>query len=250
MGNLWLYDRATGIPTQFTSDPLESIRPVWSADSLQLFFRSSRGGSPDLYQRRADGRGVKESIIELENPQNPDDASLDGRHLVYAEGSRATGTDLWVLPLAERKPRPYLATNAIEGGARFSPDGRWLAFTTTETGSPEIYVAPLDASSARVRVSAAGGIGARWRRDGKELFYFTLDNTLMAVPITLGAEVQHGMARPLFTVDVFKRSGGNLLEPAYDVSEDGQRFLINRMVKDGLRAPITVVLNWPGLLRH
>jgi eukaryotic-like serine/threonine-protein kinase len=250
LGNLWLYDRATGIPTQFTSDPLESIRPVWSADNVQLFFRSARGGSPDVYQKRADGRGLKEPVIELEGVQNPEDASLDGRHLVYAEGSRATASDLWVLPLTDRKPKPYLTTNAIEGSARFSPDGRWLAFTTTETGSPEIYVAPIEDSGAKIRVSAAGGIGPRWRRDGKELFYFTLDNTLMAVPIAVGADVLHGVAHPLFTVDVFKRSGGNLLEPAYDVSEDGQRFLINRMVKDGLRAPITVVLNWPGLLRH
>jgi dipeptidyl aminopeptidase/acylaminoacyl peptidase len=186
----------------------------------------------------------------LEGVQNPEDASLDGRYLVYAEGSRATSSDLWVLALAERKPKSYLATSAIEGSARFSPDGRWLAFTTTETGSPEIYIAPLDESGARIRVSAAGGIGPRWRRDGKELFYFTLDNTLMAVPITLGPQVQHGVARPLFTVDVFKRSGGNLLDPAYDVSDEGQRFLINRVVKDGLRAPITVVLNWPGLLRR
>jgi hypothetical protein len=140
-------------------------------------------------------------------------------------------------------------TPAREGTVRFSPDGRWLAFVSTETGGPEVYVAPLDDPGAKTRISSAGGVGPRWRRDGKEVFYFALDNTLMAVPIGLGPDVRRGAPRPLFAPGpVFSVTAGALLDPGYDVSADGQRFLINRMIEDGSRVPIRVSVNWPALL--
>jgi Tol biopolymer transport system component len=248
-GNLWIYDRASGIPTPFTSEPREAIQPMWSADGLQVFFRSARDGPPDIFQKRADGRGGKEAVVELEGVETPEDASADGRYLAFVRADRLTEMDIWLLPLiGARTPMRYLTTAAVEGGARFSPDGQWLAFTSTETGTPELYVARVDDAGARTRVSSAGGIGARWRRDSKELFYLALDDTVMAVPITLGHGVSTGTPRALFRPGpVLRVTGGRHLDPAYDVSADGQ-FLINRIIQDATRAPITVVQNWPSLL--
>ena len=251
--DLWIYDRESGIPNPFTSHETSNEFGVWSADGLRVIFTSSLDGPPDLYRKSSDGHGDEEPLLILDGIQNPDDVSPDGRYVAYNESSRAvTGTDLWLMPLAgKRVPQPFVRTPADETGARFSPDGRWLAFSSTESGgTPEVYVARLDAPGARKRVSSAGGVGPRWRRDGKELVYLSLDNTLMAVPLALGAVLSPGIPRPLFNAGpVFNRhSETSWGDPGYDMSADGQQFLVNRVIQDAATAPITVVLNWRALL--
>jgi hypothetical protein len=220
-----------------------------------LFFRlAGANGPPDIYQKRVDGRSGPEVRLALDGVQQPDDVSPDGRFLVYVDANRATIRDLWVLPLSlPAPPRPYLRTSAVEQDARVSPDSHWIAFVSTESGKAEVYVAPADNPGAKQRVSADGGLAPRWRRDGRELVYVDLTDTIMAVEVMNGAGMRTGQARPLFSAGHLARGpGGGFGEPYYDVAPDGQSFLVNRVVHDPALEPITVVLNWPSLLaqRH
>ncbi|MGH9385489.1 MAG: hypothetical protein ACRD2N_14505, partial [Vicinamibacterales bacterium] len=125
---------------------------------------------------------------------------------------------------------------------------RWLAFVSTESGLSEVYIAPADDTGARRRVSAAGGVAPRWRRDGRELFYLTPDHTLVAIPVAAGRELQRGSPVALFKAIRFYESRGFGGDAIYEPSPDGQRFLINRVVEDASTKPITVLLNWTALL--
>jgi eukaryotic-like serine/threonine-protein kinase len=156
--------------------------------------------------------------------------------------------DLWVLPLfGEHKPSPYLQTEFWEMQARFSPDGRWIAYESTESGRPEVYVQSFPAASGKVPVSTQGGADPRWRRDGKELFYLAADHKLMAVEVKTGPTFEAGVPRALFQArvidlyDVYKH---------YTVTKDGQRFLFVTPVEEVNSDPITVVLNWTAELRR
>jgi hypothetical protein len=178
--------------------------------------------------------------------KGPTDWSPDGRFLLYTTGDPKTGSDIWALPLdGDRKPFLVVQTNFNEREGQFSPDGKWIAYESNESGRYEIYVQPFPGPGGKVQVSASGGAQVRWRRDGKELFYIALDNRLMAVPIQLASNAQTigtGAASSLFVT----RVGGAVSFPfkqQYDVSPDGQRFLMNT-VTDEAAAPITVILNW------
>ena len=248
--DVWIYDRDTGIPNRLTADPRLADSPVWSADGSVLYFRSALDGSPDLFTRRADGSGGKDRLLEFDGVEIPYDVSRDGRQLLFADANRQSHNDLWTLSLpGPSPPRVYLRTPYDETDARFSPDGRWVAFMSNETQSPEIYVAPIDDPGAKQRVSIAGGTGPRWRSDGRELVYLTPDSTLMSVPIDLGQRLHAGVPRPLFSPGpVFAERSGGIGNPSYDMSADGSAFLVNRVVKDASVSPISVILNWPGLV--
>jgi Tol biopolymer transport system component len=250
--DIWIFNRDSGIPTKFTSEPGGAARPVWSADSEVLFYRlAGAGGPPDIYQQRADGRGGREVRLAMDGIQQPMDASPDGRYLIYNDGNRAGIRDIWLLPLSPpAPPRPYLRTPAIEQDARVSPDGRWLAFVSSESGKAEVYVAPLDDPNARKRVSADGGLAPRWGRDGRELVYVDLTDTLMAVDFSAPA-MRPGRPHSLFSPGRLVRNpGAGYGEPFYDLAPDGQSFLVNRVVHDPAVEPITIVLNWPSLLKE
>jgi Tol biopolymer transport system component len=250
--DIWIFNRDSGIPTKFTSEPGGAARPVWSADSEVLVYRlAGAGGPPDIYQQRADGRGGREVRLAMDGIQQPMDASPDGRYLIYNDGNRAGIRDIWLLPLSPpAPPRPYLRTPAIEQDARVSPDGRWLAFVSSESGKAEVYVAPLDDPNARKRVSADGGLAPRWGRDGRELVYVDLTDTLMAVDFSAPA-MRPGRPHSLFSPGRLVRNpGAGYGEPFYDLAPDGQSFLVNRVVHDPAVEPITIVLNWPSLLKE
>ncbi len=156
-----------------------------------------------------------------------------------------TQNDIWALSLTDRKPFPLVQTEFEERGAKFSPDGRWIAYQSNESGQFEIYVQPFPGPGAKTRISTAGGAQVRWRQDGKELFYMALDGRLMAVSIRLpvsGPTVEAGTPTPLFPARPF-RAVEHLDGPQYVVSPDGQRFLVNT-VGDATAPPIRVVLNW------
>jgi eukaryotic-like serine/threonine-protein kinase len=246
-----IFDRESGIPTRFTSDPGGASRPVWSTGGDVLFYRmAGANGPPDIYQKRADGRGRHEVRLALDGIQQPMDASSDGRYLVYNDANRATIRDIWLLPLLPPgAPRPYLATTAVEQDARVSPDSRWVAFVSSESGKAEVYVAPIDDSSARRRVSTDGGLAPRWGPGGRELVYLDLNDTLMAMTFASGPAMRNGRPRPLFSAGrLFRNPGGGFGEPYYDLAPDGQSFLVNRLVHDSAVEPINVVLNWPSLI--
>jgi Tol biopolymer transport system component len=249
--DIWIYDRTSGIPTRFTSDPVEASSPVWSTDGQTIFFRSVgvKSGPPDIFQKRSDGRGAKELRLAQDGVQSPLDASADG-HLLYSDANRRTGRDLWLLPLAgSSAPRPYLRTIAFELDARFSPNGRWIAFVSSESGTGEVYVGPVDDPGASRRVSAAGGVGPRWRRDGRELVYLDPSDTFMSVGIRESQNLSAEPPKRLFSSGrVFKNPGGGFGgEPYYDLAPDGESFLVNQIITDPSIAPITLVINWPAL---
>ena len=174
------------------------------------------------------------------------DTSPDGRDLVYQRMNAKTGWDIWTLPLKrDGTPVPVVQTDADERGARLSPDGRWVAFVSNTSGAFEIYVQPFPGPARRVRVSRNGGDEPHWRSDGSELFYIGRDGSLTATSVTIAADRQSidvGPPVPLFVAPI----GGaqRVLAADYVASIDGQRFLINQVVRGPGVTPLRVVLNW------
>ncbi len=238
--DLWLADLSGANATRFTFDPSNDISPVWSPDGSRIIWVSAREGRARLYQKAANGTGQDEPLFNVSG--FPTDWSRDGRFIIYYQTDPKTKNDVWVLPLdGEQKPFPFLQTEAYEGGAQLSPDGRWLAYVSDESGRFEVYVQRFPAGGGQRQVSTGGGAGPHWRRDGKELFYYANDGKLMALPVGSGESFELGAAVALFEF----RSGS--ISPSiapYTVTGDGQRFLVNAIVDAEPRAPLTVVVNW------
>jgi Tol biopolymer transport system component len=170
--------------------------------------------------------------------------SADGRFILYGSADPQTSFDLWVLPLeGDRKPFVFLKTNFDERGGEFSPDGRWVAYVSNESGRYEIYVRPFPGPGGQWQISTAGGIFPHWGPDGKELFYIAPDGTLMATPIAAsGATMEPGRPTALFRTRIY--GGGTDVNVGwqYDVARDG-RFLISTVLDDA-SSPITLLQNW------
>ena len=179
------------------------------------------------------------------------DWSPDGRFVLYRtqpQGSNTSHWNLWAVPVEGKgEPFPVVQTNFDERDGQFSPDGKWIAFESNESGRYEIYLQPFPGPGARVPVSAGGGAQVRWRRDGRELFYIALDGRLMAVPIGIGGAdraPEIGAAVPLFTTNVGGAISQGVARQQYAVTADGQRFLMNVLVEEANASPITLILNW------
>jgi Tol biopolymer transport system component len=238
-----------GILTRLTVDLLSDVFPVWSPDSSRIAFSSNRKGAFELYQKPASGPGT-ETLLFSPNAGNkvPMDWSADGRFLLYRITDVKTGFDLFALPLdGDRKqPIPIAQTNFEENDGQFSPDGKWAAYQSNESGHMEIYVQAFPNPGEKPQISTMGGTQPRWRQDGRELFYIGLDGRLMAVPIQWprnGAAVEPGTPIPLFTTNI----GGALqgvMRQQYVAAPDGQRFLMNTLTEDTATTPITLILNW------
>jgi Tol biopolymer transport system component len=234
--DIWLIELARGAASRLTSDPGEDTFPVWSPDGSRIAFSSNRRRQSTLYQKLSSGVGGDEELPSSSGPKNTMDWSPDGRFILYRVLSANTKNDIWVLPMfGDRKPYPLLQTEFDEAWARFSPNGRWVAYTSNETGTSEVYVREFQGSGERWRVSTGGGILPLWRRDGKELFYNS-GGKLMAVDV----KADRSSFEPGVPKLLFERSGGG----NFDVSRDGQRFLIPVLVEESSPEPITVVLNW------
>ena len=180
-------------------------------------------------------------LLQSSNRLNPTDWSRDGRLIVYGELDPKTQEDLWILPLdGDRRPFPFLRTEFNEIQGRLSPDSQWVAYTSDESGAPEVYVqgfAGREASGPKVRVSVSGGSEPKWRRDGRELFYIARDRKLIAVEVKAAATFEVGATRTLFEVS-----------QDYTFTADGQRFLVSTTVGDSSSGAITLVVNWTSAL--
>jgi Tol biopolymer transport system component len=244
--DLWLIDLARGVPSRFTSGRGTEVYPVWSPDGSRIAFSSAyssgSGGQFDLYQKLSSGAGSDEELLKSGENKAVMDWSADGRFILFRSFGGKTKFDIWVLPtFGDRNPYPFLQSEFGETWARFSPDGRWVAYVSNETGMTEVYVQEFQGSGGKVRVSTGGGNLPCWRRDGKELFYIS-GGKLMAVEVkVVGANFEAGVPRQLFEIP---RSVG------FEVSGDGQRFLIPVPVEETSPTPITVVLNWTADLKR
>ena len=237
--DIWTYDLERRLPARVTLDPRDEKGPVWSADGQSIFFRCDWNGPPDIYRVSVRSPESATPVVVRPGVQLPSDVSPDGRFLVFTEFVRRTNGDLWLLPLSgDAKPVPLSETPFDKKGARFSPDGRMLAYYSNESGSREVYLRSVEASGERLRVSSGGGTMPRWRRDGRELYYLASDNAVMGVALSSGDRPHADAAAPLFRVEGVVRD--------YDVSADGQRFLVDVAETDP--APISVLVNWPALL--
>jgi eukaryotic-like serine/threonine-protein kinase len=243
--NIWLYDVARGLRTRFTFDRANEFASIWSPDGSRVIFDSDPKGHLDLYQKASSGAGADEVLLEDTMDKYPDNWSPDGRFILYSTSGASTGNDLFVLPLfGDRRPIPFLQTQFNEAFGRFSPDGRWVAYQSDESGRIEVYVAPFPGPGGKWQISTAGGQRPRWRRDGNEIFYLSPDNRLMAAAVNgKGASFGVSAIKPLFQT---RATGRN---DRYAVSADGQRFLINTAPEQSASAPIMVVLNWTAGLK-
>ena len=241
--DIWIYEVARGIRQRFTFGAGEERTPVWSPDGKQILFNSRVSGAAlDFFQKAADGSGREERVLADGVSKDALSWSPDGKYILYRATGVTTSNDLWVLPtFGDRKPFPFLVTPFDEQDGRIAPDGRWVAYSSDESGQMETYVARFPAGGGKSRISAAGGSHPRWRGDRKELFYVSLDNKVMAVEIeSTPEELRIGTVKPLFAIHPPTQFGYS-----YDVAADGQRFLVNTDV--GTMPPLTVVTNWkPG----
>jgi dipeptidyl aminopeptidase/acylaminoacyl peptidase len=229
--------------SRFTFDPAEDRYPFWSRDGDRIVFCSNRNGPLDLFLKSSSGAGQAEPLFSSPYNKFPSGWSLDGRFIAYQSQSPEGDWDLWILSLENgAEPTAFLQTEFDEGVGRFSPDGRWMAYVSNESGICEVYVQPFPPSGGKYQVSMNGGEQPVWRSDGKELFYLTPDGMLMAVPIDGTSPLELGSPRALFQTRLYVPNFGFGLN--YAVSADGQRFLMQTPVKEVVTAPINVVLNW------
>jgi serine/threonine protein kinase/Tol biopolymer transport system component len=245
--DIWIYDLGRRVSTRLTFGPGVNLFPIWSPDDEWVAFSSNRKGFHDIYRKAASGTGQDELLFSGTGSKFPTDWSgetgLIAFHNTLPESK--TGSDIWLLSVAERKVRPFLSTPFHEGSAQFSPDGRWIAYASAESGTVEVFVQAFPASGGKWQISTAGGSYPRWRRDGKELYYIAPVDTLMAVDVKTGSGFAAGTPKPLFRTRIKSLDIGF----QYDVSPDGQRFLVNTLPEGEQRDEITVVQNWTAELR-
>ncbi len=251
--DIWLKDIPRAVTTRLTFDSARDEFPVWSPDGSRVLFRSNRGGTFDLYEKRMDGATDDRLVLHTSLEKWPDDWSQDGRYVIYEERSAETQDDLWLLPMdGDRTPVALVRSPFTETFGQFSPDGRWIAYQSDQSGRDEVYLRRFPAPGANAaqgavyQVSKDGGERPLWRRDGKELIYIGANRMITAVDVTADPRISTGPPRPLFQMPGTGIIGFVRLE----MHPDGQRFLIRAPVGDDARSPFTIVMNWQAALRR
>ncbi len=235
--DVMLMDMARGTLTRLTVE--ESGFAIWSPDGTRISFIAGRVGLLDLYTKVVGSSGPDDVLFLSKEAKNLSDWSPDGKYVLFSSQSPTTARDVWAVPVdgADRKPFPVAQTAAEETNGKFSPDGKWVAYQSDETGHFEIFVRPFPGPGPAMRVSTGGGQAPFWRRDGKELYYRTTDDQLMAVSVGASGKgtLEFGLPQSLFKIK------------GYIVPEsDGQRFLWLLPVGNASQPPVTVIVNWAG----
>lgn len=244
--DIWILDLARGSLSPVTHGPASNFDPIWTPDGKRVLYVSERPIF-NIYSRLADGSGDEESVLTTANDTYPESLTRDGSTLLFSTSSSTNGEDLWITSLATPKQaKPFLATQFYESDATISPDGRWVAYQSTESGKSEIYVRDFPGGSSRVQVSIDGGSEPVWARNGRELFYRT-GRKLISVPVKPGADFVPGPSSVLLQGDF---TVGNQV-PGYDVSPDGQKFyFVQQDPKTQQPANVNLILNWSEELKH
>ena len=244
--DIWLIESSTGSEARLTFEPSTDSHPVWSPDGKWIAFGSDRSGFYDLYRKPAAG-GREELLLSSPVVKYLSSWSADSEHILFDVDDPRTKLDIWVLPLSgERQPRPLLTSPVDEWLGQLSPDGKWMAYTSNESGRYEVYVQSFPPSGAKWQVSLHGGLHPRWRPDGKELFYVGTNQKLTAVAVDLTSQFSQGATQELFDLSI---QNIFTVRAPYVVSRDGQRFLLADTRTDAI-PPVHVVLHWASRLRR
>jgi Tol biopolymer transport system component len=246
VGDIWMQDLENGLRTRVSFGTNDEYSPLWRSDSESILYGAVNNNERYLMAKSLGGRGSEEKLAPMAFGSNM--TSLNDQYLIYdvEEGSHQT---IMVLPLADgSEPIAIGGANESESGSTWggelSPDGRWLAYASDETGRAEIYIMPFPEGGGRWQVSPSGGEEIAWRADGKELFYLGLDGSLMAADIRLSQDnLQVGTVRNLFRIPTATTPGTR-----FDVFPDGQTFILNRSLVDAENEPVNVLMNWTALL--
>ena len=244
--NIWVIDLMRGNSVRITFTPGRNDFPLWSPDGKTIAFASNRQGYLDIYQKNADGSGDETLLLKSSEDKQPRAWSRDGRLIVFMSAGLKTRSDIWALPLqGDRKAFEVIATERNEGAPALSPDAHWLAYSSDESGTPELFVVPFAAekgaaaaSGGKWAISKGGGINARWL--GNRIFYSTLALQQMVVDVATDKSFSAGIPRMLFSFPFFGR---------FDVTSDGSRFLHITPERSEAPSPFIVVSNWQSGLK-
>ena len=246
VNDIWVQDLARGIRTRLTFGPVSNTFPVWSPDGKWIAYTSDRDGHAKIYRKPSDGSGIEELLLTEEQVIVPDDWSQDGKYLIYTHGAVGSDSEIWALPLeGERKPWLVVprAANSFGAQGRLSPDGHWIAYTSTESGSPEVYVVAFRGGQGKWQISTNEGSKPKWSKDGKEFFYANdISRVLSVVSVKqIDGALQFGAAQSLVTAPATQQF-------IYDITPDGKKILLN-VVSQQVNQSVTIVTNFPAGLR-
>ena len=256
--DVWLIETTRGMTSRLTTNPGHDQMGKWSPDGRRILYGSTREGEPNGTRMMTLNGGDDELLFSPDETarRQVTDWSPDGTRIVYGRVSPKTKWDLWVMSAAPdpatgaRTHEPYLQSDFNEHQGRLSPDGKWLAYVSDQSGLPEVYVDAFPGKGARSQISSGGGYEPRWRADGKELFYRS-GRSLMVLSIETVAGKVGGVPRALFDMPI-DESGDQILreEAKYTMTPDGQRILVSAARSGPALTPVTVLLNWPAGLRR
>ncbi len=238
--DIWIHDLARDLRNRLTTAPELDYVPVWSANGSEVTFSSDRlGRDYDILRQRVDGTGEPEVLVGTPAREVAGDWSRDGKYLIYRRMDPKTRADIWYLVQEgeDWTPHPFVQTSAGESGPQFSPDGGYVAYTSNQSGRGEVYVRPFPQGDTVSRVSRNGGQAPRWSSNGKELFYLE-GSSLIALPVSMSPSFSPGEPTRLFDTPALEGASG------YDVSPDGQQFIIAQPVGEAPQPSIRVVQNW------
>jgi serine/threonine protein kinase len=241
VGDIWIYDLERDTRTRFTFDPSDEFGPLWSRDDSRVLFSAARKSPGDVYQRDSAGTAKEQPLLSSNAFKMPLDWSPDGRVLLLQVDNprMPTQMDLWTYSAADGKATPFLQSEANETLGRFSPDGRWIAYVSNASGREEVYVVPFPGPGGEWQISTAGGRAPIWTRGGREIVYQAPGDEIMAVEVRTSPAFQAGIPKTLFKTHLRPPPGRQ-----FDVTPDGERFLVNRKPGDQVSDSITLVQNW------
>ena len=244
--DIFVFDVERGTETRVTFGGSDNTNPVWSPDGQRIAYSSDRRGARDLYVKKASGIGEPELLYESKLAKNVEDWSQDGRWMVYNEAVPNNDDDLAVLSLADRKPHDFLRTRFQEDRGKLSPDGKWMAYYSFESGQGQVCIQPFPPTGEKWQITNSGGGEPQWRGDGKELYYAAKGRPrIMAVEIAVMDRALHaGIPHPLFDVALVDQNVRN----RFALTRDGKKFLAVVAVIEKPVNSFTVIVNWPSLL--